>query len=102
MPLNPDEAANDEWKTYNDEGFGRDEGHDLNDIKGDLVNEDDEDEIRQPYQVSELHFSFWIGLLYSIKYKSIAYQFNLNAIILYCHIFPIEFRIKLKICMIVY
>ena len=63
MPLNPDEAANDEWKTYHDEGFGRDEGHDLNDIKGDLVNEDDEDEIRQPYQVSKILEKIRLNLL---------------------------------------
>ena len=53
MPLNPDEAANDESKTYNDEGIRRDEG-DLNDIKGDLVDEDDGDEIQRPYNVSKL------------------------------------------------
>ena len=54
MPqVNPDEPVTDEIKTYNDESIGRDEGHDLNDIKGDLVDEDDGDEIQQGYNVSK-------------------------------------------------
>ena len=47
MPqLNPDDAANDEPKTYNDEASGVYDSNDLNDIKGDLVDEDDGDPMR--------------------------------------------------------
>ena len=55
MPqINQDDGANDESKTYHDEAIGGDEGHDLNDIKGDLVCEDDRDQIQPPFDVSTI------------------------------------------------
>ena len=55
MPqLNPDEAATDEPTTYKDEAIGGDDSNDLSDIKGDLVDEDDGDPIRQSYEVRKL------------------------------------------------
>jgi len=54
MPqLNPDDAANDEPKTYNDEAIGGEynTGNELNDIKGDLVDEVDGDAIQRSYEV---------------------------------------------------
>ena len=58
MPqLNPDEAANDERKIFNDESVGEDEvggwqDSELNDIKDDLVDEDDVEPVRPSYDVS--------------------------------------------------
>jgi len=55
--LNADEAANDEPKTYNDEAEGEDGGRDwqesaeLDNLKGDLVDEDDGDPRRHSYPV---------------------------------------------------
>ncbi|XP_076823962.1 uncharacterized protein LOC143470013 isoform X2 [Clavelina lepadiformis] len=55
MPqLNPDEAANDERKIFNDESVGEDEvggwqDSELNDIKDDLVDEDDVEPVRPSY-----------------------------------------------------
>ena len=51
MPqLNPDDGANDEPKTYKDEDIY--ESNDLNDIKGDLVDEDDGDHMQRTFEVS--------------------------------------------------
>ena len=51
MPhVSPYEAATDEPKTYKDEAIGGDDSNDLNDIKGDLVAEDDE-VVQQSYEV---------------------------------------------------
>ena len=49
---NPDDAANDEPKTYTDEAIGGDDSNDLNDIKDDLVDEDDIDPIHRSFEVS--------------------------------------------------
>ena len=52
MPqLNPDDAANDEPKTYKDEAINGEDSNDLNDIKGDLVDEDDGDSMQGSFEV---------------------------------------------------